>query len=87
MMQDQRHVAAIARPAPPDIRPSPQPFPTIFILTWWDWARNESSGSGWWRMQYSKFPLTHREAVKKSSDLHAQGCRTIRIIEIPGEPQ
>ena len=88
-MPDQpKEVTASVEPAPPDQRPEPPAeFPTMYILTWWEWKYDEWYKKWEWRTNCSMFPMDRVRANEESAKLVAIGCHLVRIITIPGEPR
>lgn len=79
-------ITATTEPVPPDNRPEPGPFPTLYLCTYWEWrvgtSRYEADG---WRAQKSMFHRPLAEIQKEAAEAVARGCRNVRVVTIPGD--
>lgn len=79
-------VTAKAEPVAPSHRPEPGPFPTLYILTWWEWRKSESKYTpDSWQPRSSRFHGDRDYMLKDGAELIAKGCRNVRLITIPGD--
>ena len=87
MPDEPKEVTAFTEPAPPDSRPEPpKGFPTMYVLTWWEWWYDSWKREWKWKSQCSMFPMDRAKSIEESAILTAKGFRSIRIVTIPGEP-